>query len=132
MDNALILGSIYVALEVSIVYDFIYCVRRTWSCSYFFIACMDMLFWLLSGIRVFSLLHGKGNGLLRWYVILVIFASMYVYRKYLSQYSCTILLLILGFWLQLLTKLKKICMIKRKEKGSDHEAKSCRENEVSQ
>ena len=73
-------------VEILFVYDLIRSFRNTWKHKKILIAAGDMLFWLATGIFLFTRLYLWNNGILRWYFFVGLLLGMLVYAVGISPY----------------------------------------------
>lgn len=85
-ENLLILHAFIYGAAFSFLYDCIRCVRRLFPHGSFEVAAENFLFWAYCSVKVFRLLHREGNGLLRWYAILVAAIGIWLYVKLISPF----------------------------------------------
>lgn len=80
------LFSVLYGAEVLFLYDLIRSLRNTWSHGKILIAVQDMLFWLTTGVFLFTRLYKWNNGILRWYFFAGLFPGMLLYAGGISPW----------------------------------------------
>lgn len=86
---------------LSIFYDTLKAVRKTFNSSKLFIFFQDIFFWIVSFAFTFLLLMARTNGELRGFIVISIFVGFIIYRITVSRY-------ILKFFIFILTKIAKL------------------------
>lgn len=77
-------SSILYGAEIMAVYDFIRAARRTWKHGKILIAAEDLIFWLASGIFLFTRLYLWNHGILRWYFFAGLLGGILLYAVAIS------------------------------------------------
>lgn len=76
--------SILYGAEIMTVYDFIRAARRTWKHGKILIAAEDLIFWLASGIFLFTRVYLWNYGILRWYFFVGLLGGILLYAVAIS------------------------------------------------
>lgn len=77
-------ASILYGAEIMAVYDLIRATRRTWKHGKILIAAEDLIFWLASGIFLFTRLYLWNHGILRWYFFAGLLGGILLYAVAIS------------------------------------------------
>lgn len=95
-ENLFLLYSLLMGITMTFVYDIFRILRRVWNHNQFLISLEDILFWMVTAVSVFYLMHTQSNGTLRWFAILGALCGMFVYKKTLSGFLVKWISFILG------------------------------------
>lgn len=144
-ESAILLYAGALGLELGLIYDFFRAVRWVWRCGFMLRACMDLIFWGITGVRTFHIMHTYSNGTFRWFAVLGIMLVLGIYMKAFSRYVVRTGIFLLSYVRLLLTGCKKaltnvlnVTIIKLGErirkkirKGERHGKKSCISDKLS-
>lgn len=85
-ENMFLLYSLLMGIIMTFVYDIFRICRRVHAHSLFLISLEDIIFWIITAISVFYLMHTQSNGTLRWFAILGALTGMFLYKKTASPF----------------------------------------------
>ncbi len=132
------LYSVLYGAEVLIVYDLIRSIRHTWRHGKVLIAAGDLLFWIATGIFLFTRVYLWNYGILRWYFFVGLFLGILLYAVTISPWVVKIVSFFLKrlkmffSWVNILikgvlTKVLKILGIKNGENVKTEKETAARE-----
>ena len=84
-ENRFLLYALFMGIAMTFAYDIFRILRRVWPHNRLMISLEDALFWLVTAIAVFCLMHTQSNGKLRWFAVCGALFGMIVYKKTLSR-----------------------------------------------
>lgn len=85
-ENRFLLYSLLMGIAMTFVYDIFRIFRRVWVHSRLIVSVEDALFWMVTAVSVFYLMHTQSNGKLRWFAVFGALCGMLLYKKTLSKY----------------------------------------------
>lgn len=85
-ENRFLLCSLLMGITMTFAYDIFRILRRVWVHSRLMISVEDALFWMVTAVSVFYLMHTQSNGKLRWFAVFGALCGMLLYKKTLSKY----------------------------------------------
>ena len=100
---SLLLDSIFVGMVIMALYDGLRLFRRIIKHVSYIRDFEDLIFWIIGGFMVFSLVYSKNDGNIRWFIIAGVGVGMYLYYiafgrflvKYTARYINKIINIIL-------------------------------------
>lgn len=85
-ENRFLLCSILMGITMTFVYDIFRILRRVWVHNRLMISLEDALFWVVTAVSVFYLMHTQSNGKLRWFAVFGALCGILLYKITLSKY----------------------------------------------
>ena len=88
---SLLLDSIFVGMVIMALYDVLRLFRRIVKHASVFRDMEDLIFWIISGFIIFSLVYSRNYGSVRWFIVVGVSLGMYIYYiafgKFLVKYT---------------------------------------------
>lgn len=70
---------------IIVFYDCLRIIRKVIKHKEFFIALEDVLYWVISSLLIFNMMHKQNNGIIRTFSIIAMFIGMLLYHKLFSE-----------------------------------------------
>lgn len=84
-ENKFLVYSLLMGICMTFFYDIFRILRRVWRHNGLMISVEDGLFWVVTAVSVFYLMHTQSNGTLRWFAVCGAVCGMGIYKKTLSR-----------------------------------------------
>ena len=76
---SVLLDALFIGMIIMAFYDVFRLFRRIVRHSRFIRDLEDLIFWIIAGFIVFSLVYSRNNGNIRWFIIVGVALGMYLY-----------------------------------------------------
>ena len=88
---SLLLDSVFVGMIITAIYDVFRLFRRIVKHARVVRDMEDLIFWIVSGFIIFSLVYSRNDGNIRWFIIAGVSLGMYIYYiafgRFLVKYT---------------------------------------------
>ena len=88
---SLLLDSVFVGMIITALYDVFRLFRRIVKHARVVRDMEDLIFWIVSGFIIFSLVYSRNDGNIRWFIIAGVSLGMYIYYiafgRFLVKYT---------------------------------------------
>ena len=88
---SLLLDSVFVGMIITAIYDVFRLFRRIIKHARVVRDMEDLIFWIVSGFIIFSLVYSRNDGNIRWFIIAGVSLGMYIYYiafgRFLVKYT---------------------------------------------